>query len=230
MKMNRIQAMTLIVICTVLLVLSFLLYTWYLAENNDRYNTNPNLDNKIVGSHSGPFYVIPMSSLNQLVGLSDLVIIGEVATDAVKTKRLAESGTPLDQKFIDKFDKPNTYTTADVKIKVKKVLHGSTDESTIIYAQLGVPNSYSLQTKVHKNDNVVLFLKRDPNDGHYASVSFEEGVFLLDEHNKLLSQSVNKVLAQYDGISLDVLEEDIRTAQKHKFDKNAKRSLVPHSP
>ncbi len=194
-----------------ILILAALLFAWHVisGQTTSRYNENPDVSSKIIGSLDSSGTRFPPKSMEELIDRSEFIVIGTVTTDAINIKRPIRSGTPLDQKFEDKFNKTPTYTTAAVQVQVEEVLYGEIDQQEITYSQLGNAKSHSKQTKVKKRDQVVLFLKKSQEDGRYTSIAFEEGVFTILPENKLLSQSPYKFAAKYDEISLDILKEDV---------------------
>ncbi len=202
-----------IILCICLLMLSSVSLTLFKFDSETLYNSNPNVASKVVGSENLSGYIVPLQSVDDLVSKSDLIVIGEIMSDAVTIKRPYEPSDEAKSKLNTLYPEAQNkfnFNVAQVTVQIKEVLYGDTSLSEIKFNQLGNAGNDSLQTKVKKNERVVLALKKvTGTDDTYASICFEECVFDIKPNNKLLSFSKNMAFAKYDDIDLNILENDI---------------------
>jgi len=190
----------------------------FFSSKSTIYNTSPNISAKVVGSEKLSTYRIPFNSIDELVSKSDLVILGEVISDGTTIKQNFNLPDPAKSKLNtlkSGSDKTSTITVTQATVKIDKVLYGDTYLEEIKFDQLGKAGNDDFQTKVKKNQKVILALKKNTNDS-YASVDLEDGVFSVNENNKVFSFSKNIAFAKYDSLDLNVLIEDIKKSKKVK--------------
>lgn len=214
---GKLKLITFIIIFAVMTGLVFFAYYSSSSDNkNDLLNGHPLVVNseKIVGSNQFEALRITPESLNDVVNNADYILVGEVMTDAITVEKphMSQENSPLEKKYLEKFDsqKKRIFSVAQTKVKVEEVIYGSMDiGKEITYSQLGQAGNDKYQTKVKKGERVMLILKRNPENDTYASVDFENGVFIVSKNGKVRSLSDNKVVAHYDGIDLGVLKKDL---------------------
>lgn len=189
--------------------------TAVIALNNNAisYNTNPNVNDKVIGSELFSASRIAPESLDDVLKHADLVVIGTVVSESklLKKSYLTSELQDLGDKVKDlsKQEKELTFNVSQVEIKVHEVIHGNIDTKTILFNQLGSPESDDFQTKV-KNGEKILFVLKMSDDGTYASVDFEEGLFKILDNDTTMSMSKNLNIAKYDDIHQDILVKDIK--------------------
>lgn len=182
-----------------------------------QYNTNPDISSKVVGSETFVGYRMRLTSMEELLRFADLVIIGEILTDGETKEKPISASPEQDAKFTELFSKVPTYKVAQTNVKVNKVIYGDSNlvDTIIKFNQLGEAGNDYNQTKAKKGDEMLLILCKSDEDDTYASVSFEDGMFLIDKNNgKLLSLSKDILVAKYDGLDQQILENDIKKSIK----------------
>lgn len=184
-----------------------------------QYNTNPDVSSKVVGSEKFEAFRIPSSSMEELLDSADLIILGDILTNGNNKEKTINASSEQDTKFMAQFSKLPTYGVVQADVKVKEVIYGDTqlEGTTIKFSQLGRAGNDDYQTKAKKGNQMLLILRKAEEENTYASVDFEDGMFLVDknENNKLLSLSKNILVAKYDGLDLKVLKDDIKKAKKN---------------
>ncbi|WP_127530873.1 hypothetical protein [Paenibacillus kobensis] len=181
-----------------------------------KYNTNPDGSSKIIGSELVKGFRFPVQSLGGLTDKADLIVIGTVIDEGKNVKVSLSDGSSTDslQTKLKSKGGEFTFDAAQQKVKIHEVLYGNPDLKEITYSQLGVIGNDDGQTKVKQNKKYLFVLKKDPIRDVYASVSFEEGVYLIDEKDKVKSMSANLELSKYDTLDLKVLKDDLKKAKK----------------
>ncbi|GEM_PF-3224591 len=188
----------------------FIVYLTSTSES--RYNQSPDISSKYIGSddiHFGAKHVY--QSLEEIMRASDLVVAGTVLDEGVTKTKKFPLDSALDQKNQENQRKAPRYSIAQTKIDIEEVWSGETNKETILFNQIGIAGDDKMQTKVKKGQQVVLFLVEN-DDGTYASMGFEDGVFIV-KNNKLKSLSKNLVVAKYDEIDVHTLKEDVENFQ-----------------
>lgn len=182
------------------------------------YNMNPDNSKKIIGSAEvrKKMSLLPITSIDDLVGYADLIVTGEVISEGVTGK----AGWPkVEGDTQGKTDLSNlppvdvTYT----KIKINKTLYGKADSDIITLLQLGKAGDDKGETKV-KNKKKMLFVLRKANEGEdiYSSVCYEDGLFEISDDDKVLSLSNEITESKYDGTHIDLLIKDVIKGLKNK--------------
>ena len=189
------------------------LFTLARNQNNEvGYNKNPEVSSKIVGSELVNASRIAPESLDDILKHADVVIIGKVDSKAMLIKKpfINDELKALEEKVIaaSEEDRKLTFNISQVEVKVQEVVYGDVDSKTILFNQLGMPENDDYQTKV-KNGQKMLFVLKKNDDGTYASVDFEEGLFELLDNETSLSMSKNPNIAKYDNVNQDILFNDI---------------------
>lgn len=182
------------------------------------YNMNPDVSSKVIGSEMirNSAWLIPIKSIEDLVSYADLIVIGEVISDGVtKTEEWPKvEGDPQGQLDISN---RSPMSVSHTKVKISKTLYGKANSDTITLLQLGKSGDDRGETKVKKNKKMLLVLK-DSKDGRniYSSVCYEDGLFEINNDNKVKAFSKELVMAKYDDTDIDLLEKDIIKALKNK--------------
>ena len=169
-----------------------------------RYNASPDISSKVIASNNSIICRMIPQVLEDVIYNSSCVILGEVV----------EEDSDI---FYAKY-----HTIA--KIKVLKTIAGvKPTEKYIYYRQMGGydPNNVYMQTKVSKGDVCVFILQYNDFSSQYIATAFEESVFYVGEDKRLTSMSDQLICAKYDGIKIDVLEEDVKKISR-EFEKKAK--------
>jgi len=185
-----------------------------LACGNSRYNNNFDISTKIVGSKS--FFVdsIIPENMDQVVAHATDIIIGTVTDDGSAGTYSYSGIKEIDEKFAEITGSSKLICTLS-NIEVEQVVMGDIQNgSTIVYFQIGTPGDNQGQTKVKKGDHILIMLRSSDSEGVYFAGNGEESVFYLDKNNRLTSQSDFAICARYDGISLDILIEDIKATRQ----------------
>lgn len=180
------------------------------------YNNNPDTESKIIGSESLLMSRPIKTNMDDLTKYADLIIVGEVVTDALDTEvDIDFPNEELKQKAMEGSSVPPKVALACSQIKIIETLYGESQRDTIILAQVGRAGNDNGETKVKKGDKMLLVLQRHTDDPNkYSSVAFEDGLFKISEDNKVLSLSNNKFLSRYDDRSLDLLVKDMNKGVK----------------
>lgn len=168
-----------------------------------RYNENPDVSKKIIGSDNGFISKFMPPNLETILANSTVVIMGEVLEDDNVYTFPAISPDE---------DELGIGTIAKVKV-IETIAGTQPSEEIISYYQCGAPKTDNLQTKVKKGQKCIFILKYFEDKDYYYSAAMEEGIFMVDENNELLSMSKQKFCAKYDGIKKDILIEDIRNTK-----------------
>lgn len=199
----------------ILLILCILAMT-ACQSSGHRYNENPDVSRKYVGSDHGIIDRELPVSFDHLLVSATTVIIGEVLEDDILyTFDPFGSGTPNSEKIALL---RNSGKGTIAKVKVLETIAGAKPSQEIVdYYQLGEPKNDLNQTKVKTGQKCVFILRYSENKKRYSSTSYEDGVFLLEENNKLTSMSDKPFCARYDGIDLDILIEDVNNSKNYKF-------------
>ncbi|MCL1881276.1 MAG: hypothetical protein FWF76_03775 [Oscillospiraceae bacterium] len=109
-----------------------------------------------------------------------------------------ENPCPID----DFYDTVSNYT-----VTVYETLLGE-ETDTVVVAMLGYPDSHIGMTKPDIGDKLLLFLWQGAS-GRFGTIQFEESVFRIEEDGTLFSFSDMEFTAQFDGETLEVLEDEI---------------------
>jgi len=184
-----------------------------------KYNDNPDLSGKVVGSLKNDFLCrYRAETMEVLLEQADLIIEGEVVSDGTtKTEYFSLGDEAAEEKLEKMFPGKSApaYNVTSSQIKVNRVLYGDVDTDTIELHQFGSAGSDNGETKVRKGRKMIFILRKHPDkENVYSSVDFEDGLFEVDEDNKLLSLSDNMLTAKYDGLDAKTLEKDISKALK----------------
>ena len=176
------------------------------------YNNNPDLASKVVGSKSYAADKLPVNSIDDLLKDANLIIVGEVISygqrETFNIYGSREDAAALIKSGINPYI-PSTL----IKVKVIKVIEGKIDTDEITLFELGHPDKDDWQTKVKLGETLVMILKKFEGKDTYCATNAEDSMFYLDENDKLLSMSDEKICARYDGIKLSVLTNDIKNAK-----------------
>lgn len=201
------------------LILSITGILW-LHGRDMRYNKNPDVSGKVVGSNS-------MSSIldrerardvGDLLALSDLVVVGEVVSDGIDHIQALTYPEFFPSKELEEKAGSPTYTLSVSTIRVKQVLVGNSSQETFDLTQMGTAgNDLVGETKVKRGETYVFFLRENEEEawaGSYSSVACEDGIFQVFGNGTVLSLTDNLHLAIYDDRSMDLLLRDLDAAVK----------------
>lgn len=191
--------------------------TFYSITHKDsrieRYNLNPDCSKKIVASEVTAEFSLDKknyTSINQLMERSDLIVLGEPLPDPV-TLEIVDN--KVKEKSIDVSYKE--YIT-EYCFKIDKTILGD-EQGTIKFHQIGKESTDGIdeyETKIKPGHKYLIFMQKSNKDESYHSTSFEDGIFLINNENKILSFSKNETFAKYDTIALNILTEDITNNSK----------------
>ena len=185
-------------LCLLLIIGSGLLVYLNNSLNTPRYNTDPDISEKIVGSRNSLASRAMPVIFDDVFAEATVVIVGTV---------IAETEEPTE---LDMFSITGTIYHTIVDMDVLETIAGDPPaNNTIKYRQIGRSGNDFGQTKVENGITYVLILKYFELIDQYMATAFEESVFLVNEDNSLLSLSDQLFCARYDGIQLSVLIEDI---------------------
>ena len=162
--------------------------------NESRYNSNPDISGKVIGSNAGLMSRVRPQILDDVFAEATCVIIGEVIEDDLVVETSLSIGS--------------VYHNI-ARVRVIETISGEPPTGEIIYyRQLGTPGSDTLQTKVKSGQTYVFIVKYFEEIDQYMATAFEESIFYIDSDNKLTSMSNQLFCARYDGIDIGVFRED----------------------
>jgi hypothetical protein len=202
----------------IILFVSFilLLIASLIACSATRYNANPDLSKKVVGSKSEMLDPVIPQSFEDVVAYASDVIIGTVIDNGALGAFSISGIKEIDQAYADATGLSSIACTL-TSIKVEKVIMGDIDaDSTITYFQVGKPGSDDCQTKVKMGEYILIMLRPSDTKNVYFAGNGEESVFYINESNKLTSQADLLLCARYDGTPLDTILEDIKSTNHFK--------------
>lgn len=194
----------------------------FFSNGSSRYNKNPDLSKKIVGSEGDRYSIAHLKSFDQVVYFSDLIIKGQVIGDSIQESKRLEYVLET-----DKIEQLPEIPVSLVKIKVNEIIKGNIDGEEILLLQEGLVNDdTSLETKVKKDDNYIFFLIKDKFEDQDVYIAYRKEVGLMKMNNKnksfltkgidnkndkstTFSLSKEEELAKYDDIDVQIIEEDI---------------------
>lgn len=192
-----------IIICIAIICLSLSIF----SINNLRSNSQK--PPKTIGSES-VVDRLPLDSVDTLVELSDLIVVGEVISDPqTKTIKVAPNDPNVN----------SYYKTANAQFKIDETLYGDPNIKEITFSQLGEAGNDYGETKVKKGEKYLLFVRKVKNDTYYVAIGGEYGIFKIDDQGKLLSLSNQAAVAKYDDKALNSLKEDLKNIIKKVKDK-----------
>lgn len=206
-----------IVICLAIVIGLSVVSIFYLS-NSSKYNQNPDISGKIVGSKDLLMDTMPMTSVDDLTKYADLIVIGKVISPAVDTEiEFPFPNEDLKQSAMKGYSKVPTVALACSRIQIEETLYGESKSDIITLAQLGKANNNRGETKVKNGDRMLFILQKhhDKTDV-YSSALAEDGLFIIDNNDKVTSLSDNMFTSRYDGISKDILKADIKKGKKKK--------------
>ena len=147
----------------------------------EEYNKDPDLSLKKPDSGlAHTEYLIP-TSIEHLTVNADAVLIGTVTAD----------------------DSKNPHGQRCAEIRVEKVLAGDAPDEFLLWQTTVGKDRESI---VRTGERMLLILQKQQE--HYKTSS--DGVFYLDENDRLTSMSPFMICARYDGLSLDSFARDLR--------------------
>jgi len=163
---------------------------------------------KIVGSRMSGFAYseIGYITFQDLVLFSDMIVIGNIQDIAeVKEEKIGSGDNVL------------SVTVTYYNVLVKETLSG-VKSAKLVISLLGSPDSHVGMTKPNIGETLVLFLSEEHPESKTRAVNgFEKGLFRVSENGKVVSFSDEKLTAQYDGISVDMLKSEIAIALSGDF-------------
>jgi len=159
-----------------------------------RYNLNPDVSQKTVGSRNSYLTRLMPQLLDDVIYDSTCIVVGKVVDDEVTEVTKLEYGSIY-------------HNIASVEII--ELISGQMPSSEVIrYRQLGMAGSDMLQTKVERGGTYIFILKYFDDVDQYMATAFEESIFHVSENNRLYSMSDQLFCAKYDGIELSTFIED----------------------
>jgi hypothetical protein len=99
------------------------------------------------------------------------------------------------------------FTLTDYNVIVEETLVGAHIDSFIL-TLLGTPDNHFGITKPQIGDRMILFVGEN-RSGNYAISYFEDGMFRINNDGTVYSFSNQEYTAQFDGKTLDILENEI---------------------
>ncbi|KNY27578.1 hypothetical protein [Pseudobacteroides cellulosolvens] len=199
---------------TILAVAFVTIFTFAKNENNIS-------DTKIIGSKSfdETAFRIKINSIDEILKFADLVAIGKVIDDGktVETEFPLPGGESQAKKLKAMY--PNINTKMEVthtNVQIEKVIYGSSPTTDIItVGQMGQAGNDEGETKIKREQKVLLILKKHPGtDNLYSSVDAENGLFKIEKNSKVISFSDNEAVSKYDNNNVDILVNDITNGLK----------------
>lgn len=182
------------------------------------YNMTPDLSAKVVGSKNMSVDRDDPKTTDDLVFLSQLIIIGTVLDDG----KLSSYNVIGNDAIAQEIESRGISTTAACtlsQVRIDRVIAGEKPKSdTITLFQLGKPGVADIQTKVKKSEKLLLILRKtgEEDQPQYDCMDWENSVFYIEKGNKLLSMSDQMACAKYDGLPLDKLIDDLKTSFSNK--------------
>ncbi|MGB8455404.1 MAG: hypothetical protein WCD89_24120 [Anaerocolumna sp.] len=166
---------------------------------------------KYVGSEHYYFMKADIADINEILKDADLIVIGQaIDTGETVTSSGAYASDALKEKYREKFNKELTSSFTNTTFNVEKVMYGdkSIAESNIVIRQYGEAGSDIGETKLEKNQKMLLILKETP-DGRYKISGLEAGAYDVAENDKIISHSNDTATKPYENKSINKLLKDI---------------------
>lgn len=172
---------------------------------------------KVIGSDDSGFIKEEIKDIHQLLDRTDVVVTGKVM-DSGRTVRLDESSgdTELDKKYQRLFGKEIMSTFALYSLDVEQVISGdqSLQGTNITICQYGKAGDDSGETKLKKNENVVLLLTAK-GDNTYSIVGLENGAFTIELNNTITTHGIDQAVIGYDKKSAKTVIETLKKKHNH---------------
>jgi hypothetical protein len=135
-----------------------------------------------------------------------IVNTGKIVVGTIDGVAEVKEGFLHDKKEGGVYDLPS-YIYTIYNVIVEKTIFGEEVDFLQICLN-GTPDSHFGMTKPDIGDNLVLLLNQN-NSGTFTPVSYERSVFRINDDGTLYSFSDERITAQFDGETLDVLEDEI---------------------
>jgi hypothetical protein len=158
---------------------------------------------KHIGSQGLYMSFIGYPTFEDFVLATDKIVVGKV-----------ESLEEVKEYFLEDFEddnpynEPRNYFGTYYNITVVETLLGD-DCDSLLLGTFGTPDDVGM-TKPKVGDNVLLFLHENEN-GTFSPTFLEMSVFIINNDNTVYSLHDDKLTAQFDGKTLDVLKKEIIT-------------------
>ena len=162
-------------------------------DEETRLEQNENTEN--LNTNACSITVPPDKEFEYMTLSSDVVLAGTVADDGVTTRE------PL---LMSVSDGPEADVTA-YQVNVREVWQGECDEE-----QITLKFYWPHQTRPFKNDELILFLKKQ-GSGFYTPVTADnDSVFVINPpENKLFAMSTRQYVVSYDNQNVKTLKSDV---------------------
>ena len=163
-------------------------------DEETRLEQNENTENSNTNSLS-VLSIPPDKEFEYMALSSDVILAGTVVDDGVTTRE------PL---LMSVSDGPEAEVTA-YQVNVREVWQGECDEE-----QITLKFYWPHQTRPFKNDELILFLKKQ-GSGFYTPVTADnDSVFVINPpENKLFPLSTQQDIIAYDNQSVETLKSDV---------------------
>ena len=199
-----------------------------LNVNKSVYNENPDLSQKIVASKSFFPDQVQVETVDDLLKSTELIIIGEVISDgeeeAFNIYGSGEAAEELANAALKNGNNPYMPSTIS-KVRVLETIYGDMPEnSEIEFFELGSPNILDFQTKVQKGEKLIMLLRPSDTEGMYYASNVEHSMFYLDGEDEITSMSDELICARYDGLSKEILIQDLQEGMEDKKELNSLQS------
>lgn len=181
----------------------------YIQEN--RYNLNPDVSYKIVGSKDVPMEIDTIDNIKKLTQYGDAIVVGKIVSQPKEIKYNYTTGYEELDKDIKGDIGNNLYVKLTVsEVEIEEILCGEVNSSKINLAQVGTIEGDRGQTKVKYGDKMLMIIKQFRNDKTmYSPAIAEDGLFIIRPDNTTYSLSDNLFTSKYDNINYKILKEDI---------------------
>lgn len=197
-----------IAICAILSIV-------YSLGDGDKY-----AEEKYIGSDDYKFLKVEIKDFDYLLNRTDIIVRGYARTNGETVKEKVTVQKELDEKYKNMFGKDKMSTFTNFEFVVTEVIYGDDVKigSEITIQQYGEAGNDRGQTKLKKNEEVIMLLKQR-GEGVFRSVGLENGTFTVTEDGTIVTHGDDEAVIQFDKEHKDKLTKRIAKFQKNKSKK-----------
>lgn len=172
---------------------------------------------KYIGSDDYMFYKEEIKDFDYLLDRTDIIVRGYARTDGETVNEKVTVQKELDEKYKNMFGKDRTAIFTSYEFVVSEVIYGDDVKigSEITIQQYGEAGNDRGQTKLKKNEEVIMLLKQR-GEGVFRSVGLENGTFTVEEDGTIITHGDDEAVIHFDKEHQDKLLKRIEKFQKNK--------------